>query len=149
MLVLCSSSKRTLRAMTELDETNSPANPAEPQRKIACLMPATDTSVQVKPERTHSEFNLSEQPINRFIAPIRPPRLASISQSLLCITCVNPGSSRKLCQICFPSILSILTPSLRPGCILYSVTTHPIFLSIQTDSTTPYSIQRQHPHISY
>jgi len=47
--------------MAELDELNSPADPAEPPRKVACLMLATDSSVEVEPERSHGEFNSRQQ----------------------------------------------------------------------------------------
>ena len=63
--------------MAELDELNSPADPAEPSRKVACLMLANDSSVKVEPERSHGEFNSSQQPTNRLIPPISHPPLAS------------------------------------------------------------------------
>jgi len=63
--------------MAELDELNSPADPAETPRKVARLMLATDSSVKVEPERFLGEFNSSQQPTNRLIQPISPPPLAS------------------------------------------------------------------------
>jgi len=77
LTAVSSSSKRNLVAMAELDELNSPADPAEPPRKVARLMLATASSVEVEPERSHGEFNLSQQPTNRLIPPISPPPLAS------------------------------------------------------------------------
>ena len=77
LTAVSSSSKRNLAVMTELDKLNSPADPAEPPRKIARLMLATDSSVEVELERSHWEFNPSLQPTNRLIPPISPPQLAS------------------------------------------------------------------------
>ena len=77
LTAVSSSSKRNLAAMAELDELNSPADPAESQRKVARLMLTTDSSVEVERERSHGEFNLSQQPTNRLIPPISPPPLAS------------------------------------------------------------------------
>ena len=77
LTAVCSSSKRNLAAMAELDELNSPADPAEPPKKVARLMLATDSSVEVEPERSHGECNLSQQPTNQLIPPISPPPLAS------------------------------------------------------------------------
>ena len=77
LTAVCSSSKRNLAAMAELDELNSPADPAEPPRKVARLMLATDSSVEVEQERSHGEYNPSEQPTNRLIPPISPPPVAS------------------------------------------------------------------------
>ena len=79
MTAVSSSSKRNLAAMTELDEANSPADPAEPPRKVACLMVAIDSGVEVGPERSHGEFNSSQQPTNQLSPPISPPSLASSS----------------------------------------------------------------------
>ena len=84
-----SSSKRDLAAMAELDELNSPADPAEPPRKVAHLMLATDSSVEVEPERSHEEFNSSQQPTNRLIPPISPPPLASSPSHDLAHTAVE------------------------------------------------------------
>jgi len=58
--------------MAELDKLNSPADPAEPPRKVVCLMLATNSSVEVEPERSQGEFNSSQQPTNRLIPPISP-----------------------------------------------------------------------------
>ena len=77
LTTVSSSSKRNLAAMAELDELNSPADPAEPPRNIACLMLATHSSVEAELERSHGEFNSSQQPTNRLIPPISPPPLAS------------------------------------------------------------------------
>ena len=77
LTAVSSSSKRNLAAMTELDELNRPADPAEPPRKVARLMLATDSSVEVEPERSHGEFNSSQQPTNRLTPPIIPSPLAS------------------------------------------------------------------------
>ena len=77
MTAVSSSSKRNLAARTELNEPNSLADPAEPQRKVARLTLATDTSVEVELERSHEEFNLSQQPTNQHILPMSPPLLAS------------------------------------------------------------------------
>ena len=55
-----SSSKHNLAAMAELDELNSPADPAEPTMKVAHLMLATESSIEVEPERSHGEFNSSQ-----------------------------------------------------------------------------------------
>ena len=89
LTVVSRSSKCNLAAMAELDELNSPADPAEPPRKIACLMLATDSSVEVEPERSHGEFNSSEQPTNRLIPPISPPLLASSPSHDLAPTAVE------------------------------------------------------------
>jgi len=64
------SSKRNLAAITELDEPNRPADPAEPPRKVVCWMPAIDSRVQVEPERSHGEFNLSQHPAGKPSPPI-------------------------------------------------------------------------------
>ena len=77
LTALSSSSKRNLEAMAELDEHNTPADPSEPQRKVARLVLATNSSVEVEPERSHGEFNSSQQLTNRLIPPITPPPLAS------------------------------------------------------------------------
>ena len=79
MTAVSSSSKRNLAAMTELDVPNSPADPAEPPRKVARLMLAIDSGVDVGPERSHGEFNSSQQPTNQLSPPISPPLLASSS----------------------------------------------------------------------
>ena len=89
LTAVSSSSKRNLASMAELDELNSPADPAEPPRKVARLMLATDSSVEVKPERSHGEFNSSEQPTNRLIPPISPPPLASSPSHDLAPTAVE------------------------------------------------------------
>jgi len=89
LTAVSSSSKRNLAAMAELDELNSPADPAEPPRKVARLMLATDSSVEVEPERSHGEFNLSQQPTNRLIPPISPPPLASSHSHDLAPTAVE------------------------------------------------------------
>jgi len=83
------SSKRNLAAMAELDELNSPADPTEPPRKVARLMLATNSSVEVEQERSHVEFNLSQQPTNRLIQPIIPPPLASSPSHDLAPTAVE------------------------------------------------------------
>ena len=75
--------------MAEPDELNSPADPAEPPRKVACLMLATDSSVEVEPERSHAEFNSSQQPTNRLIPPISPSPLASSPSHNLVPTAVE------------------------------------------------------------
>ena len=75
--------------MAELDELNSPADPAEPPRKIAHLKLATDSSVEAEPERSHGEFNSSLQPTNQLIPPISPPLLASSSNHDLAPTAVE------------------------------------------------------------
>jgi len=89
LTAVSSSSKRNLAAMAELDELNSPADPAEPSRKVARLMLTTDSSVEVEPERSHGEFNLSQQPTNRLIPPISPPPLASSPSHDLAPTAVE------------------------------------------------------------
>ena len=89
LTAVSSSSKRNLAAMAELDELNSPADPAEPPRKVARLMLATDSSVEVEPERSHGEFNSSQQPTNRLIPPISPPPLASSPSHDLAPTAVE------------------------------------------------------------
>ena len=61
LTAVSSSGKRNLAAMAELDELNSLAAPAEPPRKIAGLMLTTDSTVEVEPERSHGEFNPSQQ----------------------------------------------------------------------------------------
>ena len=50
LTALSSSSKHNLAAMAELDELNSLADRAEPLRKVARRMLATDSSVEVEPE---------------------------------------------------------------------------------------------------
>ena len=75
--------------MAELNELNSPADPAEPPRKVARLMLATDSSVEIEPERSHGEFNSSQQPTNRLIPPISPPLLASSPSHDLAPTAVQ------------------------------------------------------------
>jgi len=89
LTAVSSSSKRILAAMAELDELNSPADPAEPPRKVAPLMLATDSTVEVEPERSHGEFNSSQQPTNRLIPPISPPPLASCPSHDLAPTAVE------------------------------------------------------------
>src|ERR1700761_7325741 len=89
LTTVSSSSKRNLAAMAELDELNRPADPAEPPRKVARLMLATDSSVEVEPERSHEEFNSSLQPTNRLIPPISPPPLASSPSHDLAPTAVE------------------------------------------------------------
>ena len=90
LTAVSSSSKRNLAAMAELDELNSLADPAEPPRKVARLMLATDSSVEVvEPERSHGEFNSSQQPTNRLIPPISPPPLASSPSHDLAPTAVE------------------------------------------------------------
>jgi len=89
LTAVSSSSKRNLAAMAELDELNSPADPAEPPRKVACLMLATDSSVEVELARSHGEFNSSQQPTNRLIPPISPPRLASSPSDDLAPTAIE------------------------------------------------------------
>ena len=59
LTAVSSSSKRNLAAMAELHEHNSPADPAEPPRKVSRLLLATDSSVEVEPEVSHVEFNSS------------------------------------------------------------------------------------------
>jgi len=75
--------------MAELDELNSPADPAEPPRKVARLILASDSSVEVEPERSHGEFNSSQQSTNRLIPPISPPPLASSPSHYLAPTPVE------------------------------------------------------------
>jgi len=77
LTAVSSSIKHNLAAMTELNELNSPADPTEPPRKVARLMLATDSSVEVEHERSHGEINSSQQPTNRLILPISPPPVAS------------------------------------------------------------------------
>jgi len=89
LTAVSSSSKRNLAAMAELDELNSQADPAEPPRKVARLMLATDSGVKVEPERSHGEFNSSQQPTNRLIPPISPPLLASSPSHDLAPTAVK------------------------------------------------------------
>ena len=89
LTTVSSSSKRNLAAMAELDELNRPADPAEPPRKVARLMLATDSSVEVEPERSHEEFNSSLQPTNWLIPPISPPWLASSPSHDLAPTAVE------------------------------------------------------------
>jgi len=84
-----SSSKRNLAAMAELDELNSPADPAEPPMKVARLMLATDSRVEIERERSHGEFNSSQQPTNRLIPPISLPPLASSPSHDLAPTAVE------------------------------------------------------------
>ena len=89
LTAVSSSSKHNLAAMAELDELNSPADPAEPPRKVARLMLATDSSVEVEPERSYGEFNWSQQPTNWLIPPISPPQLASSPSHDLAPTAVE------------------------------------------------------------
>ena len=89
MTAVGSSSKCNLAAMTELDELNSPADPAEPPRKVARLMLATDSSVELEPERSHGEFNSSQQPTKPLIPPISPPPLAPSPSHDLAPTAVD------------------------------------------------------------
>ena len=89
LTTVSSSSKRNLAAMAELDELNIPADPAEPPRKVAHLMLATDSSVVVEPERFHDEFNSSQQPTNQLIPPMSPPPLASSPSHDLAPTAVE------------------------------------------------------------
>ena len=46
--------------MTELDELNSPADPAERPRNVARLMLAIDSAGEVGLDRSHGEFNSSQ-----------------------------------------------------------------------------------------
>jgi len=71
------SSKRNLAAITELDEPNRPADPAEPPRKVVRRMPVIDSRVQVEPERSYGEFNPSQHPADKPSPPISPSPLAS------------------------------------------------------------------------
>ena len=89
LTAVSSSSKRNLAAMAELDEPKSPADPAEPPRKVARLMLATDSSVKEERERSHGEFNSSQQPTNRLMPPISPPPLASCPSHDLAPTAVE------------------------------------------------------------
>ena len=89
LTAVSSRSKRNLAAMAELDELNSPADPAQPLRKVACLMLTTNSSVEVEPERSHAEFNSSQQPTNRLIPLISPPSLASSPRHDLAPTAVE------------------------------------------------------------
>ena len=98
LTAVSSSSKRNLAAMAELDELNSPADPAEPPRKVAHLMLATDSSVEVEPERSHGEFNSSQQPTNWLIPPISPPPLASSPSHDLAPTAVEHVQVRALAE---------------------------------------------------
>ena len=83
LTTVSSSSKRNLAAMAELYELNRPADPAEPPRKVARQMLATDSSVEVEPERSNEEFNSSQQSTNRLILPIsRSPLACSPSHDL-------------------------------------------------------------------
>jgi len=75
--------------MAELNKLNSPAGPTEPPRKVACLMLATDSSVEVEPEISHWEFNSSQQPTNRLIPPISSSPLASSPSPDLAPTAVE------------------------------------------------------------
>ena len=84
--------------MAELNELNSPAEPAEPPRKVTRLMLATDSSVEVEPKRSHEEFNLSNQPTNRLIPPISPPPLASSPSHDLAPTAVEQVQLRALAE---------------------------------------------------
>jgi len=54
LTAVSSSSKCNLAAMAELDQLNSPADPAEPPRKVAGLMLATDSTVELEPEKIPS-----------------------------------------------------------------------------------------------
>ena len=66
LTTVSSSRKRNLAAMAELDELNRLADPAETPRKVARLMLATDSSVEVEPERSirkNSSFH-PERPVH-------------------------------------------------------------------------------------
>ena len=89
MTAVSSSSKRNLAAMAELDELNSQGDPAEPPRKVARLMLATDSSGEVEPERSHGQCNSCQQPTNRLIPPISPPLLPSSPSHHLAPTAVE------------------------------------------------------------
>ena len=94
LTAVSSSSKRNLAAMAALNELNSPADPAEPPSKVARLLLATDSSVEVGPERSHGEFNSRQQPTNRLIPPICPPPLASSLSHDLAPTAVEQVQAR-------------------------------------------------------
>ena len=98
LTAVSSSSKRNLAAMAELDELQSPADPAEPPRKVARLMLATDSSVEVEPERSRGEFNSSQQPTNLLIPPISPRPLASSPSHDLAPTAVDQVQLRASAQ---------------------------------------------------
>jgi len=84
--------------MAKLDELNSPADPAEPPRKIARLILASDSSVEVEPERSHGELNSSQQPTKRLIPPISSPPLASSPSQDLAPTAGEPVQVRALAE---------------------------------------------------
>jgi len=107
--------------MAELDELNSSADPAEPPRKVARLMLATDSSVEAEPERSLAEFNSSQQPTNRLIQPISPPPLASSPSHDLAPTAVEQvqvrASAEHLLMLASgvgqpaePSVTQVVTP---------------------------------------
>ena len=121
LTAVSSSSKRNLAAMAELDELNSPADPVEPPRKVAHVMLATDSSVEVEPERSHGVFDSSQQPTNRLIPPISPPPLASTASHNLTPTAVEQVQVRASAEHLFilvsgvghpaePSVTQISTP---------------------------------------
>ena len=70
-------SKHTLAAITELNEPNRLADPAEPPRQVVRRMPAIDYHAQVEPEGSHGVFNLSQHPTKKPSPPISPSPLAS------------------------------------------------------------------------
>lgn len=72
-----SSGKRNLAAITEADEANSPANAAEPARKVARGVPSIGTGIEGEPDRLHGEVNLSRQPTASHSPPNSSPPLAS------------------------------------------------------------------------
>jgi len=70
-------SKHNLAAITELNEPNRLADPAEPPRKVVRQMPAIDYHAQVEPEGSHGVFNLSQHPTDKPSPPISPSPLVS------------------------------------------------------------------------
>ena len=111
--------------MAELEEPNSPADPAEPPRKFGLLKHATYSSVKVVPERFHGEFNLSPQPTNWRFPPSSPSPLASSPSHNLAPIPVEPVQVRASAlhrvmlvsgveQPCEPSVSEVDMPPAEP-----------------------------------
>jgi len=62
--------------MAEADESNSPADIAQSQRKVACTMPMSGSSIEDKPDRLRGEVNWTWQPSATPSPPNSPPPLA-------------------------------------------------------------------------
>ena len=68
--------KCDLAAMANTDKPNSPADAAEPRRKVAHGVPIINSSLEGEPDRLHGKVNRSRQPTTTPSPPDSPPPLA-------------------------------------------------------------------------